>query len=411
MNGDTQPTERNRSALLNTLVLVSIVALGVVAAGLTAPAEEPELTSLPTTSATPVPEPPQQEYVVVTPEVDASASIPGCDTVEPPSESSSLAFLTTGDESYDNPAAPWYSGPRAHLMSEALMAALPSAISSTTSMYFGPIPASSESEDFVLDSAHASAPLASGNESDYLSVGVGPSDSAETPPCVAGQVDERSSLPDGTVLDTDDTWRETNGQRFYSRTATAYTPDGSVVSASVSGGNDPDTLKLTLDDLVRIAADPGLRITAPIPAGTPGNAADCYAGWGVGWDDSPTPSFSREEIRTLNDALRRADAAALAPTPPLGALHTSEFGSGLCQAVNSTAGQLTISVARATPDLESDSATTEEPQLVSPNEYGPGSSVSVATPSGLEIVVSTTQPVQDPALLENLANTAGLDLR
>lgn len=407
MDEDTQPTERNRSALLNTLVLVSIVALGVVAAGLTTPAEEPELTSLPTTSATPVPEPPQREYVVVTPEVDASASIPGCDTVESPSESSSFAFVTTGDDSYDNPAAPWYNGPRAHLMSEALVAALPAEISSTTSVYFGPIPASGESQDFVLDSAHASAPLASGDQSDYLSVGVGPADSTEPPPCVAGQVDERRSLPDGTVLDTDDTWRETNGQRTYSRTATAYTSDGSVVSASVSGGNDPDTLKLTLDDLVRIAADPALRITAPVPAVTPGNAADCYAGW----DDSPTASFSRDEIRTLNDALRRADAAALAPTPPLGALHTSEFGSGLCQTVNSIAGQLTISVVRATPDIESDSTTTEEPQLVSPDEYGPGSSVSVVTPSGLEITVSTTQPVQDPALLENLANTAGLDLR
>lgn len=191
------------------------------------------------------------------------------------------------------------------------------------------------------------------------------------------------------------------------RTATAYTPDGSVVSASVSGGDDPATLKLTLDDLVRIATDPALRITAPVPAGTPGNVTDCYAGW----DDSPAAAFSRDETRTLNDALRRADVAALAPTPPLGALHTSEFGrSGLCQTVNSTAGQLTISVTRATPDIESDS-TTEESQLVSPGEYGPGSSVSVVTPSGLEITVSTTEPVQDPTLLENLANTAGLDLR
>jgi len=407
MDEDTQPTERNHSALLTTLVLTSIVALGVVAAGLTAPTEEPELTSLPTTSVTPVPELQQPEYVVVTPEVDASASIPGCDTVEPPSESSYFGIATMGDESYDNPAAPWYDGPRAHLMSEALMAALPFEISSTTSLYFGPIPASDESQDFVLDSAHASAPLAADGGSDYLSVSVGPADSAEPPPCVAGQVDERRSLSDGTVLDADDTWRETNGQRSYSRTATAYTPDGSVVSASVSGGDDPATLKLTLDDLVRIATDPALKITAPVPAGTPGNVTDCYAGW----DDSPAAAFSRDETRTLNDALRRADVAALAPTPPLGALHTSEFGrSGLCQTVNSTAGQLTISVTRATPDIESDS-TTEESQLVSPGEYGPGSSVSVVTPSGLEITVSTTEPVQDPTLLENLANTAGLDLR
>ncbi|KZF09643.1 hypothetical protein A2J04_18345 [Rhodococcus sp. EPR-279] len=406
MDEDTQPTERNHSALLTTLVLTSIVALGVVAAGLTAPAEEPELTSLPTTSATPVPEPPQPEYVVVTPEVDASASIPGCDTVEPPSESSYFGIATMADESYDNPAAPWYDGPRAHLMSEALMAALPAEISSTRSLYFGPIPASDESQDFVLDSAHASAPLAAGGGSDYLSVSVGPADSAEPPPCVAGQVDERRSLSDGTVLDADDTWRETNGQRSYSRTATAYTPDNTVVSASVSGGNDPDTLTLTLDDLVRIATDPALRITAPVPAGTPGNVTDCYGGW----DDSPTASFSRDETRTLNDALRRADVAALAPTPPLGALHTSDFGSGLCQTVNSTAGQLTISVTRATSDIESDSTTTEEPQLLSPNEYGTGSSVSVVTPSGLEIAVSTDRPTADPALLENLANTPGLDL-
>lgn len=111
MDEDTQPTERNHSALLTTLVLTSIVALGVVAAGLTAPTEEPELTSLPTTSVTPVPELQQPEYVVVTPEVDASASIPGCDTVEPPSESSYFGIATMGDESYDNPAAPGTTDP------------------------------------------------------------------------------------------------------------------------------------------------------------------------------------------------------------------------------------------------------------------------------------------------------------
>jgi len=405
MDEDTQSTERSHSALLNTLVIVSVVALGVIAAGLTAPAEDPELTSLPTTSETPTPEPTQQEYVVVTPEIDASATIPGCDTVEPPSESSYFGIATMGDESYDNPAVPWYNGPRAHLMSEALMAALPTDIASTTSLYFGPIPASDESQEFILDSAHASAPLASSAESDYLTVGVGPADSAEQPPCVAGELDERRTQPDGTIVDVDDTWRETNGQRSYSRMATAYTPDMSVVSASVSSGNDPDTLKLTLDDLVRIVTDPALRITAPVPAGTPGNVTDCYAGW----DDSPTASFSRDEIRTLNDALRRADVAALAPTPPLGALHTPDFRSGLCQTVDSIAGRLTISVTRSV--TEPDVAEGNSPAVSRTDEYGPGSSVSVVTPSGLEITVSTTEPVQDPALLENLANTAGLDLR
>ena len=405
MDEGTQPTERNHSALLNVLVIVSVVALGVVAAGLTAPADEPELTSLPTISETPIPQP-TPEYVYVTPEVDPSASIPGCDTVEAPTEPSYSSFISTGEESYDNPSAPWYNGPKAHVMSEALMAALPSNISAANAPYFGPIP-TSEGQGFVLDSADAWVQLSGGENNESLSVGVGPRDSAEPPACVAGQLDERRTMPDGAVVDTDDTWSETNGQRSYSRTATAYTPDGSVVSASVYGGDDPDMLKLTLDDLVRIATDPALRVTAPVPAGTPGNATDCYAGW----DDSPTASFSRDETRTLNDALRRADVAALAPTPPLGALHTSEFGSGLCQTVNSIAGKLTITVTRTMPVIESDSMTTQQPQLVSPDQYGPGSSVSVVTPSGLEIAVSTEQPVPDPALLENLANTAGLDLR
>ena len=107
MDEDTQSAERSHSALLNTLVIVSVVALGVVAAGLTTPAEEPELTSLPETSETPTPEPPQQEYVYVTPEVDPSASIPGCDTVEAPTEPSYSSLISTGEESYDNPSAPW----------------------------------------------------------------------------------------------------------------------------------------------------------------------------------------------------------------------------------------------------------------------------------------------------------------
>jgi hypothetical protein len=214
-------------------------------------------------------------------------------------------------------------------------------------------------------------------------------------------------MPDGTVVDTDDTWSETNGARTYTRMATAYHADRSTVSVYLAGGDDENAFTLALDDLVRVATDPNLRISAPVPPGTPGNVTECSAGW----DDSSSAFFSPDETLRLNDALRRADAAALAPTPPLGALHTGEFSSGLCQTVNSTAGQLTISVTRATPDNESDSTTTEEPQLVSPDAYGPGSSVSVVTPSGLEISVSTTELVQDPALLENLANTAGLDLR
>ncbi|MBY4111545.1 hypothetical protein HQO82_20590 [Rhodococcus fascians] len=406
MHEDTQSAERSHSALLNTLVIVSVVALGVVAAGLTTPAEEPELTSLPETSETPTPEPPQQEYVYVTPEVDPSASIPGCDTVEAPTEPSYSSLISTGEESYDNPSAPWYSGPKAHLMSEALMAALPSNVSASNSLYFGPIP-TSEGQDFVLDSANASVQLSRGENPEYLSVGVGPRDSAEPPACVAGQLDERRTMPDGTVVDTDDTWSETNGARTYTRMATAYHSDRSTVSVYLAGGDEENAFTLTLDDLVRVATDPNLRISAPVPPGTPGNVAECSAGW----DDSSSASFSPDETRRLNDALRRADAAALGPTPPLGALHTSEFSSGLCQTVNSTAGQLTISVARAAPDNESDSTTTEEPQLLSPDEYGPGSSVSVVTPSGLEITVSTTELVQDPTLLENLSNTAGLDLR
>ncbi|MGF0313642.1 hypothetical protein [Rhodococcus sp. IEGM1428] len=404
MDEDTQSTERSHSALLNTLVIVSVVALGVIAAGLTAPAEDPELTSLPKTSETPTPEPTQQEYVYVTPEVDPSASIPGCDTVEAPTEPSFSSLISTGEESYDNPSAPWYSGPKAHLMSEALMAALPSNISASNSLYFGPIP-TSEGQDFVLDSANASVQLSRGENPEYLSIGVGPRDSEEPPACVAGQLDERRTMPDGTVVDTDDTWSETNGARTYTRMATAYHLDRSTVSVYLAGGDDENAFTLALDDLVRVATDPNLRISAPVPPGTPGNVTECSAGW----DDSPTASFSRDEIRTLNDALRRADVAALAPTPPLGALHTPDFRSGLCQTVDSIAGRLTISVTRSV--TEPDVAEGNSPAVSRTDEYGPGSSASVVTPSGLEITVSTTEPVQDPALLENLANTAGLDLR
>ncbi|WP_072806438.1 hypothetical protein [Rhodococcoides yunnanense] len=395
---DEHAPPRSHDTLMTVFVITSIVAAGIVVAGLTATPEEPELTVQPATS-TEAPPPAQEEYVVVTPEVDYPSTIPGCDSVEEPIEDRYFSFIGDGSASYDNPAAPWFSGPKAQLMSTALSAALPSDVEFEDGQipYFDPIPVYDDTAGQPsIESTSALATLSREGKSGFVSLGVSQRDEG-VPSCVAGTLDERTTLPDGTVVDTDDSWREVNDERTSTRSATAYRTDGSWVSAYSSAPGDEDALPLTLDELVRVVTDPALATSVAPPPGTPGNSAECgsASAFSSSQSSGETQPFTVAEIEALDSALLRADTGALLPSPPLGALRTSTWGGGLCQVVNSAAGPLTIAIDRGAAS--------------DPGLFGSGGFASVATPSGLGITIVTENP-WDPAALERVALTPGLDL-
>lgn len=397
---DEQPHGRH-SAAITALVIVSIVALGVVVGGLLQPADEPELTVAPTTTAPPSATTPEQEYVYVTPEVDPDADIPGCDTVESPEDSSAEftgSYSMLGGADYANPNVPWYDGPKAHLMSQAVLERLPAdtTFADGVAPYFEPIPVTADSQGTPIDSANAVAQLSIGQLSAFFSVAVFAADSAEPPPCVAGQLDERTTRADGTVVDIDDSWSELNGERTSTRTASAYHPDSSVVSVYLSADGGESRVPLSTDDLADMVADPSMRTSAPVPAGTPGNVTGCSPDF---VDGQPVP-FTRIETRALNAVLLDANSSVLAPSPPLGALHTSQYGTGLCQAVDSAFGRLTVTVVRGGEEPEE----SETGDPVTAGSQSEGSEAVAITPSGLRVSVRTALPVPDPVVLETLAD-------
>ncbi|MCZ4080033.1 hypothetical protein O1W68_18965 [Rhodococcus sp. H36-A4] len=389
---DEHAAPDRHSTLMMVLVVTSIIATGIVVAGLTATPEEPELTVQPVTS-TVTPPPTPEEYVLVTPEVDYPQVIPGCTAVDEPEETLYSSLFVSSVQSYDNPAAPWFSGPKAHLMSEALVRVLPGDTEFDDGVipYFDPIPErEGAAEEEVVDSTNATASISRNNRSGYLSVGVSQS-TGSVPPCVAGNLDERRTMPDGTVVDTHDTWQEVNGERTSERSAFAYRTDGSWIAVYLSAPGQQEDLPIPLDILADIATDPAFITSSAPPAGTPGNSADC----GSSAFSDTTGSFTAPDISALNAALRQANTESLAPSPSLGSLRTHHGGGALCQVVNSAAGQLTITIGdTAQPD---------------PGRYTSGTSVSVPTPSGLTVTIATETP-WDTAVLEQLASTPRLDL-
>ncbi len=388
---DEHATPDRHSTLMTVLVITSIVATGIVVAGLTATPEDPKLTMQPVTST--VAPPPTQEYVLVTPEVEYPQDIPGCATVDEPEEARYSSLYVSSVQSYDNPAAPWFSGPKAHLMSEALVRALPTdtAFEDGVIPYFDPIPErDGTAEEDVVDSTNATASIERDDRSGYLSVGVSQS-TRSVPPCVAGNLDERTTMPDGTVVDTHDTWQEVDGERTSERSAIAYRTDGSWIAVYLSAPGQQEALPIPLDVLADIATDPAFITSSVPPAGTPGNTSDC----GSSALSGTTGSFTAEDVSALNTALRQAKTESLDPSPALGSLRTHHWGGELCQVVNSAAGRLTITIGDT---VQSD-----------PGRYTSGTSVSVPTPSGLTVTVTTEKP-WDTASVEQLASTPGLNL-
>jgi hypothetical protein len=195
------------------LVCVAIAAAGVIVGGLLHE-PEPELTTKPLAPTTSLP-PEPVEYSYVTPPITFPVRIPGCDVVEPPGEGQSFMSAISNESGYDNPSYPWFSGPKAVAMTQALHDALPddaevAFASVDQSLLFQPILGNPTEPEGFGGWTNAYATLLRGDRAGALSVTVRQS-TAPIPPCVAGDLDERRHPIDGTIVDTHDTWSEING--------------------------------------------------------------------------------------------------------------------------------------------------------------------------------------------------------
>lgn len=420
------------------LICVAIVAAGVMVGGLLHK-PEPELTTKPVTPTTTSEPSEPPEYSYVTPPVAFPVEIPGCDVVEPPQEAQFFSFVTADEPGYDNPWYPWFSGPKAVAMTQALRGALPEGVevafaSDEESLLFQPILGDpEESEKLGWTRAHAT--LLRGERTGGLSVNVQQS-TAPIPPCVAGDLDERRHLADGTIVDTHDTWSETNGVRTLSRSASAYLPDGSVVHASADdvaadGAGHTRAIPLDIDDLVALVTAPGLRVSAPVPPGTPNPPESC----GNRWERSA--DIDQATARRLDAVLAGIPLEGLTLDVPLGALRPASMG-GVCQAVRVTTpglqSQLSIFITtgQALP-AESDTSSVVDGEQVTSRRLPDGSvvenrewhtllvdetasqttrSVTVTHRSGTRVKVDSAAagPTVSFAVLEAIALAPGLEV-
>ncbi|WP_405164200.1 hypothetical protein OG203_03515 [Nocardia sp. NBC_01499] len=340
------------------LICVAIFAGGVIVSALLHD-REPESTTATSTA-------PGRSYV--TPPVAFPVQIPGCTVVEPPAKGGLTSRMTTTDLSYDNPAYPWFSGPKAVAMSQALRDALPQDAEIAfapvdRSLLFQPIlafPGESADQPGPDGWTRASGTLLRGGSAGKLSVSVRQS-AVPVPPCVAGDLIERRHLADGTTVDVQDTWYEIGGVRTLSRAARAYLLDGSAVTAAATDGTDAadhsGTVPMTLDDLAAVATAPGLRVTAPVPPGTLDVPESC------GNVFEKTGTVDEGVARRLDAVLARIPLKGLSLDRPLGQLRPPESAaSGVCQVVRvTTPGRqsrlsVAITVGQHLPDASATSA-------------------------------------------------------
>ncbi|MGZ8178681.1 hypothetical protein ACXVUM_12205 [Williamsia sp. SKLECPSW1] len=317
-------TSRRAAAFL--LAGLSVVASGVVIVGVQSSSPTPRSVTAGGESST---------RTVVDEPVDPSAPIPGCATVTKPQTGGegSIQF-SVGDSEYDNPRFPWFGARKAMAMSTAAIAALPPRAElqfarPTESLIFQPI--TDFGDPVPSGSTNAYGDIVTGVARGRLQIVVGKG-SGSVPPCVAGALDERRTLPDSTVVDVLDTWQEVDGVRTITRSATAYASDGSHVGAIADDRIGEDQkgnsglIPLSIDDLVRIAATPGLRVSAPVPPGTPEPPPDC--GFRVG--DAEGVPVSGDQARRLDAVLATADFPGAHPEP----LRLSDdWGGVLCTVV------------------------------------------------------------------------------
>ncbi|MFC8935876.1 hypothetical protein ACFT1A_27665 [Rhodococcus sp. NPDC057135] len=388
------------------LVIVSIVALGTVVAAVT--------------------------------NEDTGKSIPGCDSVESPGPPVRFNYGSAGEPGYDDPDYPWFSGPKATAMSDALLQSLPSDVdvvfaSPSKSFEFAPIqnfrgasfPDGVDPIEFS-GSTRASGAVSRGGQTADVSVQVRAWDQP-VPPCLEGLVDRREHLANGTVLDIADFEDEVASDVGGERGVVAYLGDGSRVVASIDTSTETSTDSgplLTMDELIGLATARGLAVTAPVPDSTPPPMASCYT-------DSVNagPPATRMDVDRLNQLLdtrwKDLGAAGVTLERPLGSLVPNDYGQGgVCERiVASTAdgsSDVEISVGTAVPEpgetLTLPGSTTVT-RLVDP--YGSGDdTVRVVHPSGETVVItqfaksagSTTAPPLTTEQLEFIATTPGLML-
>ncbi|MFE3292482.1 hypothetical protein [Rhodococcus sp. NPDC059234] len=418
------PDSRARWTWRDSAVVVSVVVAGVLVA-----------LALPHRSPSPAPASALSDYYISKP-ARYPVEIPGCERVLPPPRSVDFGWAGYGPtEGYDNPKYSWFSGPKATAMSEAARAALPSDVelayaSPARTLRFGPIfdipedqlPEGLDSEDVGGDTT-ASATVSEGRPAGRVSVTVGRWD-GPVPTCVAGRVDRRTTEPDGTVVDTLDTWHEFNGVRTLERAATAYTPDGSRVAARATDGDfagHSGRVPLTLGQLSTIALAPGLRTTTPVPPGTPSPRPGC--GEGIEPLGSPLDRATVARLSlALQDAWRAGAPADVVPDRPIGSLELAESSNGAaCEVLGVTgsggAGELTVTI-------DSDSPAPEEFSTPRPDvaatvladgsrvlRHAPAA-VTVARPSGtaVRIRLSGNGTALTLDQLQAIATAPGLDL-
>lgn len=429
-NGDDAPSPAVRHWTVG-LTCVAIAATAYLIVGLLFE-REPELTTAPPTPTTTTSEPPDPaEYSYVTPPVPFPVQIPGCDVVEPPQPEQFFSVVEMGTTEYDNPSYPWFSGPKAFAMTQALRAALPA----DAEIAFAPVDRSLVFQPILGDAADderfggwtdARAALLRGDRSGSLSVTVRRS-ALPIPPCVAGHLDERRRLPDGTTLDTREAWYETNGVRTLERSATAYLPDGSVANAyatdEAAGATGPTgAVPLTVDDLVAVVTTPELRVTAPVPPETPNPPERCDI-----WAE-PSPAIDRAQARRWDAVLARIPLDGATLDRPLGALLPGSEG-GVCQAVRVTTpgreSRLSVSISIGQPLPPEDGGTARrlpdgavlETAVFQSSGTGwsthANHTVTVTRPSGIRIQVTSGDGPAEPLpyeLLEAIASDPGLEV-
>lgn len=437
-------TQRRVTALL---VVVTVVAVGLIGLELTRPrSESTSATAPPGPSATPVSSSaaPTSTPTVVDEPFDPDAPIPGCASVEKPGSSTTYsAFASTGQQSYDNPKFPWFSASKATAMSQAVVGDLPDGADvvfapPSRSFVFEPIfDYGDDAPDDIGGTTTASGAITRGSAIGTMFVSVRKAD-RPIPACVAGELDARRTMPDGTVVDVHDTWTETDGRRRLSRTANAYAGDGSWIGAqaddrrSATGDDFSGQVPLTVDELVAVVTDERLRVTASVPPGTPAPRKDCVTAL-----DEKGPPVTREQAARLDAVLAGVDLGGrrFLPLQPAdssdSSLCTSTVPDGNPTSVDIviTGGQSPPTPRRPEPFSDPGNTTTLPDGTVLETRRDAGSSglttsgertvpetgatAVVTRPSGTQVTVSSRAAVPMPPLpdatLQSIALTPGLE--
>ncbi|MEV0248787.1 hypothetical protein AB0H76_19450 [Nocardia sp. NPDC050712] len=320
-------------------------------------------------------------------------------------------------------------------MTQALQAGLPDDAEIAfapidSSLVFQPILGNPSQHIEFGHSTQARATVLRGDRAGSLTVTVRQS-TTPIPSCVAGALDERRHFPDGAIVDTHDTWYEMSGVRTLSRSAKGYLPDGSVVHAYTTDQPADDNgpagaVLLSIEELVAFVTDPGLRVSAPVPPGTPEPPGPCsiYA--------ERSPAIDEAQARRWNAVLAQIPLEGVALDRPLGALLPDQWG-GVCQQVQVTThgrqSRLSVTITTAQPlPQEPDTSsydgarrrlpdgtvveTHEERSAALSSTPRTDRAVTVTRPSGTQIEISFTDaPVEllPLAMLEEIALNPGLE--